>query len=360
MRPMHRLLPAGALLGASLTFCPPAAAIVGGGPAAPDDAPAIVALVTPGASARSGQFCAGTLVAPDRVLTAKHCTTGQGPVGIDVVAGRRRLSDETGGVRTGVTQILRAPGEADAAVLVLARPLPTPVLSVAGPADREADTAGTVGTIAGWGLTRADRSDDGSDVLLSGRVTIRGSQVCRDAYGRLPSGTLCAGAGRPDHCNGDSGGPLITVGDRGRRVLAGIISFGGDRCADARSPGAYVAVRALGAWLATTGVPVAPSGTPAAPSDAVRRPARARLRSVTCAATVCRLVLRVVDADDHTVVRVRVRRVRGGGRPFDRTVLAVRAGRTRWSARLGLPTGTLRLTVTPDGGSPSTTLLEVD
>jgi secreted trypsin-like serine protease len=79
------LLPAGA----AAQFQP---RVVNGSPAAAGDLPWTVAVQTAGRTAFDGHFCGGTLVAPDRVLTAAHCVLATGPDEIEVFAGSADLA----------------------------------------------------------------------------------------------------------------------------------------------------------------------------------------------------------------------------------------------------------------------------
>src|SRR5437763_1804650 len=83
--------------------------IVGGSAASTADYPYVVALTT-----SSGfQFCGGSLAAPNKVVTAAHCTDGEQPSAIRVVAGRTRLSTSEGVVAK-VTAIWVHPRYTDA------------------------------------------------------------------------------------------------------------------------------------------------------------------------------------------------------------------------------------------------------
>ncbi|MCB0187708.1 MAG: trypsin-like serine protease, partial [Caldilineaceae bacterium] len=96
---------------------PNAPTIIGGQEAAPGAWPWMAALVLHSrADARSGQFCGGSLIAADWVLTAGHCTykpyIPYDPYiasEMDVVVGRHQLSSNDG-ERITVTKIIRHPG----------------------------------------------------------------------------------------------------------------------------------------------------------------------------------------------------------------------------------------------------------
>ncbi|MGB3013640.1 MAG: trypsin-like serine protease [Candidatus Nanopelagicales bacterium] len=67
-----------------------------------------------------------------------------------------------------------------------------------------------------------------------------------------PSKQLCAGvwpAGGVDTCEGDSGGPLVVLSPAGRTYLAGITSFGADRCGARREPAVYTRVSGYARWI---------------------------------------------------------------------------------------------------------------
>jgi len=262
----------------------PAAAIRGGAPADPAAWPFIVALMRPGANDYENQFCAGALVAPNRVVTAAHCVVEDGRVlrarDVQVRTGGQPLARRRGD-RVRVAAIRKMPryrdtGEGwDAAVLVLAEPVSTPTIRVATGADAAITAATRPAQIAGWG----DRTD-GNGVfptrLFAGTVPIRSARLCGRLVSNLfeASSDMCAGVlarGGPDTCKGDSGGPLIVVGTAGEPVLAGITSSG-NGCGRPRSPGVYTRVAALTGWLRSVGVPVDPPA-PAPPPPPAPAPA---------------------------------------------------------------------------------------
>ncbi|AIJ21541.1 MULTISPECIES: S1 family peptidase [Amycolatopsis methanolica group] len=222
--------------------CVPAAhaepGIVGGKPANIAEYPFTVALT----DATGLQFCGGTLVAADKVLTAAHCAQGESPPSLRVVSGRTQLSGRDGTVST-VSHVWVHPQFKDAtqgydvALLTLTQPLTAQPLPLATK-DDPGYQAGTEATILGWGNT--EPMGDSSDVLLKATVPVTSDDYCTKAYPQQysPEAMVCAGypEGGVDTCQGDSGGPLVAAG----RVV-GVVSWG-EGCAEPGKPGVYARV----------------------------------------------------------------------------------------------------------------------
>lgn len=218
---------------------PPADAqprIVGGERSSISDHPYAVYLT----NADGMQFCGGTLVKPNKVVTAAHCAeAAQQPQDLRVVAGRedKQAADghEVGVAESWVhPEFATANKGADVAVLTLTEELPYRTLEVAGERDTNLYAEGTPATILGWG--RLSEGGEQSQYLRSATVPLVNDQECgRTMSGYDPKTMVCAGypKGGIDACQGDSGGPLI-VNDR----LIGIVSWG-DGCAEAGKPGVY-------------------------------------------------------------------------------------------------------------------------
>jgi trypsin len=213
--------------------------VVGGSDASTADYPYVVALTT-----SSGfQFCGGSLAAPNKVVTAAHCTKGERPSAIRVVAGRTRLSTGEGTVAR-VSSIWVHPRYTsatvgyDVSVLTLDRNLTYRTVPLASGSDTGLYRAGIQSTILGWGLTSENGSDT-SDVLQKATVPLTSDSDCSNAYsGYNATAMVCAGypQGGVDTCQGDSGGPLVAGGK-----LIGITSWG-EGCAEAGYPGVYTRV----------------------------------------------------------------------------------------------------------------------
>jgi trypsin len=234
-----RLLFAGALAVATaaigLTHAGADQQIVGGSRASIADHPYVVYLTTPDGF----QFCGGTLVDDNKVVTAAHCTAGKEPSAIAVVAGRE---DKESGA--GVTSAVRAiwvhpqftdvRSGADVSVLTLEDRLPYETLPLAEKENTALYAAGQPGLILGWGRTAADGQP--SRYLLQASVPLMTDPDCLKSYSAYKAEAMvCAGVpqGGVDSCQGDSGGPLIVAGR-----LAGVTSWG-EGCAAPGKPGVY-------------------------------------------------------------------------------------------------------------------------
>ncbi|MFE2474067.1 S1 family peptidase, partial [Streptomyces mirabilis] len=202
--------------------------------------------------ASQNQFCGGTLVAANKVVTAAHCMVGETTSSVRVVGGRTYLNG-TNGTVSKVSKIWINPAYTDAtngddvAVLTLSTSMSYTPASYVASTDTGVYATGATARIIGWGTT--SESGSSSNQLRTATVPIVSNSSCAGSYGSefVASDMVCAGYtnGGTDTCQGDSGGPLLIGG-----VLAGITSWG-NGCAEAGFPGVYTRLTTFSSLVKT-------------------------------------------------------------------------------------------------------------
>ncbi|WP_369260415.1 trypsin-like serine protease [Streptomyces sp. R35] len=226
--------------------------IIGGSETPISSAPWMVQLSYYDSTAGVGYFCGGTLVAPNKVLTAAHCVAGLDWVKNGaVVAGTAGLLDDTSGTVAGVYRQWNHPHyssttvQNDIAVLTLDRPLEQQWTRLVAAGDSASYAAGKTATVYGWGLTSGAEGADLSATLRKVDLTVQSDATCNSAMQSVlgeddfvEGSMFCAGTpatgtdeGTKSPCNGDSGGPVIVGGK-----VVGIVSWGVSGCT---AEGAY-------------------------------------------------------------------------------------------------------------------------
>ncbi|MGW0712468.1 trypsin-like serine protease [Streptomyces sp. NPDC002643] len=226
--------------------------IIGGSETTISSAPWMVQLAYYDADTDEGYFCGGTLVAPNKVLTAAHCVDGLDWVDNGaVLAGTTDLYDDTTGTVAGVirqwqhTKYDEELIKNDVAVLTLDRPLSQKWLPLAASNDSALYKAGTSATAYGWGLTSGAEDAQLSAKLKKATLPVVADSTCNSAMLSIlgkdyfaEGSMVCAGTpasggdeGTTSTCNGDSGGPLVV-----NNKVVGIVSWGVSGCV---AEGAY-------------------------------------------------------------------------------------------------------------------------
>ncbi len=229
-------------------------------PAVKGEQPWMVGLVDSGTNnAHEGQFCGGSLIAPNWVLTAAHCLEGvQNADEVDVVIGRYQLSSNEG-ERIPAAEMAVHPGypeyednqNNDIALIRLSRPATkgTPI-SLISAANEYVDDPGTMARVTGWGVL-TEESEKTPDMLQGVNIPVVTQTACQLVYGDdLMSDDLCAGLedGGADSCYGDSGGPLVSTDRNGNPVQIGIVSWG-EGCGVAGNYGVYTRLTEYNNWI---------------------------------------------------------------------------------------------------------------
>ncbi|XP_038044166.1 trypsin alpha-3-like [Patiria miniata] len=230
--------------------------IVGGHESTPNSRPYQVALY----SSTTWQFCGGTLVHKDWVVSAAHCVSSSSFwVGLGY---HDKYQHSVSGQQYIKGTWYRHPNfnsntlDNDIALVKLASSANTGTKIKTIPITNKYPTAGKTLLVSGWG-TESSGAWTTPTKLREVEVDALSLSACKADYGSsaITSNMFCAASPGKDACQGDSGGPIVSghgaSSHSSSTILEGIVSWGYG-CASPSYAGVYTTVGNYCSWISST------------------------------------------------------------------------------------------------------------
>jgi len=222
-------------------------------------------------------MCGGTLISPQYIVTAVHCTVEVGDAVFETpkvwkaLIGAHDFNNLDSSAKwVKIERIVNnkfssLTHENDIAIWKLAEPVEIDTEDWVSntlclpPEDQELDLTKLKCRVAGFGLLTQDGIP--ATVLQEVELPVISTEKCRTYYPKkvwypqqIFDSNFCAGLeeGGKDSCQGDSGGPFMCINpNTGRYFLAGIVSWG-NGCPNAGRPGVLIDPKHYLPWIRET------------------------------------------------------------------------------------------------------------
>ena len=235
-------------------FLQPSEEIIGGTSSFPGKYPFYAST-----SAANSYVCGASLVAPDMLITAAHCSVAF-QKGEQVLVNVSQVQTDNAGVflSTVVQQMIHpnfVSFQHDDVMLLQIKPAITTIAPISINMDVNLPSMQENLTAIGFGKT----SDTGglAYVLQQAEVNEISTAECRTYFGNIidSSTHICVWHQLPlrSTCDGDSGGPLLGIADSKSKTVTrsfGVLSFGAHVCTD--GPSVFTRLSGYASWLSNT------------------------------------------------------------------------------------------------------------